>query len=144
MDPRLEPMTAGIISTLLFASSNIPMLVKAYRTHDLKSYSPLYLGLSNIGNLIHWFYILSLPFGPIWFLHAIFTIACLLMLLWYVRYEGSGIIRGIKMEIFRRDKKPASRWRALCDRLRSAWEQLCTCGDLCRCLQICRCVLAPA
>ena len=132
-------MLAGTVSTLIFASSNIPMLVKAYRTQDLKSYSPLYLLLSNFGNLIHWFYIVSLRFGPIWFLHAFFTIACLLMLIWYVRYEVGISLSALKYEII----KPAIErvWRsiALAAGFASTGGQACLCCGPFRCLQLCPC-----
>ena len=42
---------------------------------------------SNLGNLIYWLYIASLPFGPIWILQGFFTISTALMLLCYLRYE---------------------------------------------------------
>ena len=79
---------AGVISTTLFAASQIPMLVRARRTRDLRSYSPLNLVLANVGNGFHWLYVVSLPFGPIWFLHGFFTLATALMLLWYVQQQG--------------------------------------------------------
>ena len=63
------------------------MLFKAFQTRDLKSYSFGNIALSNLGNLIHWMYITSLPFGPIWFLHGFSSIATALMLGWYLRYE---------------------------------------------------------
>jgi hypothetical protein len=43
--------------------------------------------LSNLGNLIYWLYVISLPVGPVWFLHGFFTITTGLMLLFYLRYE---------------------------------------------------------
>lgn len=78
---------AGMVSTTLFASSSIPMLLKAFRTRDLRSYSLLNIVLSNIGNGIHWLYIVGLPFGPIWFLHSFYTISTALMLLWYLQHR---------------------------------------------------------
>src|SRR5688500_1951620 len=83
-------LLAGIISTIIFASSNIPMLVKACRTRDLQSYSLTQLAMSNVGNAIHWIYILGLPWGPIWFLHGFYTVATILMLFWYVRHRPAG------------------------------------------------------
>ena len=80
-------MTAGMLSSLIFVSSNFPMLVKAVKTKELKSYSLGNIALSNVGNLIHWVYVSSLPLGPIWFLHGFFTITTFLMLVWYLRYE---------------------------------------------------------
>jgi uncharacterized protein with PQ loop repeat len=80
-------MLAGVMSTSIFTLSHIPMLVRAYRTRDLRSYSPANLVLSNIGNAIHWLYIVNLPFGPIWFLHSFYTLVTGLMLFWYLRYR---------------------------------------------------------
>lgn len=86
---------AGVISSLIFSVSNIFMIRKAYKTNDLKSYSLGHLALSNLGNLIHWIYISSLPFGPIWFLHAYYTIVTALMLYWYFRYKDKRVIDSI-------------------------------------------------
>ena len=57
------------------------MLLKAFITKDLKSYSLGHIALSNSGNVIYWLYVVSLPFGPIWFLQGFFTISDVLMLL---------------------------------------------------------------
>lgn len=81
------PVLAGIISTVLFASSNLPMLVKAARTKDLRSYSLSNLLLGNVGNAVHSIYVFSLPAGPIWVLHSFYIVAMLLMLIWYLRYS---------------------------------------------------------
>jgi hypothetical protein len=43
--------------------------------------------LSNIGNLIHWLYIVALPIGPIWLLHSFYTVATATMLVWYLRHH---------------------------------------------------------
>ncbi len=88
MDSINFQIVAGILSTIIFSVSNIPMLIKAAKTHDLKSYSRTNLILGNIGNLIHWAYIVYLPFGPIWFLHGFYTLSAMFMLFWYFRYEG--------------------------------------------------------
>jgi uncharacterized protein with PQ loop repeat len=80
-------VVAGMLSTSLFVLSYLPMLVKAFRTKDLKSYSPGYLIAANIGNLIHSVYVASLPFGPIWFLHVFYGASSALMLCWYLRYH---------------------------------------------------------
>ena len=82
---------AGATSTAIFVTSNLPMLFKAVKTRDLKSYSLGHLVLSNVGNLIHWVYVASLPYGPIWFLHGFYTLVTAVMLLWYLRYELVGI-----------------------------------------------------
>lgn len=78
---------AGIISTSIFALSNIPMLVKAVRTKSLQSYSFSYIIMHNAANIIHWVYVLSLPPGPIYVLHSFYTLAALLLLIWYANYE---------------------------------------------------------
>ncbi|MCI0710605.1 MAG: hypothetical protein L0154_10635 [Chloroflexi bacterium] len=73
---------AGSISSLIFISGTLSMLVKAYRTRDMNSYSIVTLALNNIGNLIYWVYILSLPFGPIYLLHGFYTFTTAFMLCW--------------------------------------------------------------
>lgn len=80
---------AGIVSSTIFAVSNLPMLIKAARTRDLSSYSFTHIVASNLGNMVHWLYVVKLPFGPIWFLHLFYTLSMLLMLLWYLRFEAS-------------------------------------------------------
>jgi uncharacterized protein with PQ loop repeat len=87
MEMQQIQVIAGFASTALFVSSNLPMLVKAFKTKDLSSYSFGHIALSNIGNLVYWLYVISLPVGPIWFLHGFFTIATALMLVGYLRYE---------------------------------------------------------
>lgn len=83
---KLE-VIAGTISTIIFTLSNIPMLLKVARTHSLHSYSYAYIVMNNTANLIHWFYILAMPPGPVWFLHGFYTISSMIMLFWYLRYE---------------------------------------------------------
>ena len=79
--------TCGFIASILFVSSNLPMLLKAYCTKDLKSYSPYHLAASNIGNVLFWVYVLDLPNGPIQALHAFNTISAGLMIFWYFLYK---------------------------------------------------------
>jgi uncharacterized protein with PQ loop repeat len=86
MDINL-PLIAGTISTVIFAFSTLPMLLKAFRTKDLKSYSLGNILLSNVGNAIHSVYVFHLPAGPIWLLHAFYLVTTALMLAWYLRYE---------------------------------------------------------
>ena len=86
MDEQTWPVIAGAVSTSMFVLSNFPMLLKAVKTKDLRSYSFTHILFSNIGNLIHWLYVASLPFGPIWFLHGFFTVTTALMLILYLRY----------------------------------------------------------
>lgn len=87
---RLEDMQifAGVISTLMFVSSNLPMLWKAFTTKNLTSYSLGHISLSNAGNLIYWLYLFTLPMGPVWFLHGFNTLVAGLMLVGYLRYQG--------------------------------------------------------
>jgi hypothetical protein len=78
---------AGFASTAMFVTGNLPMLLKAYKTKNLKSYSLGHIALGTLGNLIYWLYLASLPFGPVWILQGFFTTSSLLMLFWYLRYE---------------------------------------------------------
>ena len=68
------PVLAGTMSTLIFASSLLPMLLKAARTKDLSSYSLGNIVLSNVGNVIHSVYVFHLPPGPIWALHTFYLV----------------------------------------------------------------------
>jgi uncharacterized protein with PQ loop repeat len=86
MDMNL-PVIAGAISTTIFAFSTLPMLLKAFQTKDLKSYSLGNILLSNVGNVVHSVYVFSLPAGPIWLLHAFYLVTTALMLFWYLRYQ---------------------------------------------------------
>ena len=86
MDMNL-PLIAGTVSTTIFALSTLPMLIKAFQTKDLRSYSLGNILLSNVGNLIHSVYVFNLPAGPIWLLHTFYLITTGLMLVWYLRYE---------------------------------------------------------
>jgi uncharacterized protein with PQ loop repeat len=80
-------LLAGTISTILFASSTLPMLVKAIRTRDLASYSLANIVLANVGNAVHCIYVVHLPMGPIWALHGFYVVTSGLMLLWCLRYR---------------------------------------------------------
>ena len=82
------PVIAGAISTTIFALSALPMLLKAFRTKDLGSYSLGNILLSNVGNVIHSVYVFSLPAGPIWLLHSFYLFTTGLMLVCYLRYES--------------------------------------------------------
>jgi len=80
------PVVAGAVSTVLFAASTLPMLIKAGRTRDLRSYSLSNIVLSNVGNAVHSIYIFNLPAGPIWVLHTFYLASTGLMLAWYLRF----------------------------------------------------------
>lgn len=77
------PMLAGTVSTVLFVSSYLPMLVKAFRTHDLESYSLANLVIANVGNGVYSVYVFSLPPGPIWVLHGFYLCSTAMMLVWH-------------------------------------------------------------
>ncbi|MCG2621091.1 hypothetical protein LVY72_04080 [Arthrobacter sp. I2-34] len=77
---------AGGVSTVIFAGSVMPMLIKAVRTRDLTSYSLGNLLLSNTGNLFYAVYVYSLPAGPIWALHAFYIFSTAFMLAMYLRH----------------------------------------------------------
>jgi hypothetical protein len=62
---------AGTVSTVLFAASTLPMLIKAARSKELRSYSRGNLVLANVGNAVHSVYVFQLPPGPIWVLHLL-------------------------------------------------------------------------
>jgi uncharacterized protein with PQ loop repeat len=76
-----------MISTSLFVISVLPMLVKAWRTKDLSSYSLGNIATSNAANLVYAVYVFSLPLGPIWLLHSFYLVASAVMLFWYLRYR---------------------------------------------------------
>ena len=77
---------AGLTSTTLFVVSYLPMLYRAVRTRDLRSYSRPSLVLANVGNVVHSVYVFSLPVGPIWFLHSFYLLASALMLALHLRH----------------------------------------------------------
>jgi uncharacterized protein with PQ loop repeat len=77
---------AGTVSTVLFAASTLPMLIKAARTRELASYSRGNLVLANAGNAVHSIYVFHLPPGPIWALHTFYVVTSGLMLFWHLRY----------------------------------------------------------
>ena len=87
MSPWDLPLVAGVISTVIFMTSYVPMLVKAMRTRDLSSYSMSNLLLINAGNLVYSVYVFSLPIGPIWALHSMYLAAGALMIIWYLRFS---------------------------------------------------------
>jgi uncharacterized protein with PQ loop repeat len=80
---------AGSLSTVIFMASYLPMLVKAFRTRDLSSYSIGNLVLIDVGNAMHSVYVYSLPAGPIWVLHSVYLAAGALMTIWYLRFTHS-------------------------------------------------------
>src|SRR6266508_3555700 len=80
-------LIAGTISTVLFASTALPMVLKAVRTKDLASCSLSNIVLANIGNAVHSIYVVHLPPGPVWVLHGFYVQPSGLKLMWCVRYR---------------------------------------------------------
>jgi len=87
MDIQTVQLMAGSISSLFFISSNLPMLWKVFKTKNLRSYSFIHILFNNVGNVVYWLYVSSLPIGPIWVMHTFYTITSILMLIGYIRYE---------------------------------------------------------
>jgi uncharacterized protein with PQ loop repeat len=89
-EPSVEGMelsvAAGVVSTVIFVVSMVPMLVKAARTKELQSYSLGNMLLTNAGNLVHSVYVFSLPPGPIWAMHSFYVVTTATMLVWYLRF----------------------------------------------------------
>ncbi|MGE5334147.1 MAG: PQ-loop domain-containing transporter [Nitrososphaerota archaeon] len=81
------PIVAGAISTIIFVFSELPMLIKAFRTKNLASYSLGNILLANTGNVTYSIYVFHLPPGPIWLMHTFYLTTTGLMLFWYLRYE---------------------------------------------------------
>jgi hypothetical protein len=84
----MSPATlAGAVSTVLFTLSIAPMVWRAARTQDLASYSREHLLVTNLGNLVHTVYVVSLPPGPVWLLHSVHVTSTALMLIWKVQHD---------------------------------------------------------
>ena len=98
MDIQTLQVFAGFTSTAMFVTGNLPMLLKAYKTKNLKSYSLGHIALGSLGNLTYWLYIASLPFGPVWILQGFFTLSSMLMLFLYLRYEKGWGQRRVSLE----------------------------------------------
>jgi hypothetical protein len=81
------PLIAGSVSSLIFITGTLNMVVKAWLTKDMKSYSISALVLNNIGNLFYWIYVVSLPLGPIYLLHGFFTVTTIFLLVWTLLYR---------------------------------------------------------
>lgn len=86
MDVRAMAVLAGSASTTLFVVSYLPMLIRAVRTRDLRSYSRSSLVIANVGNVVQAGYVISLPAGPLWFLHGFYLVASALMLGLHLRH----------------------------------------------------------
>lgn len=80
---------AGSLSALIFAAATCNMLLKAWRTKDVASYSLAHVVLNNVGNLFYGIYVVSLPFGPVHLMHGFYSLAALLMLVWCLMYRAA-------------------------------------------------------
>ena len=87
ISPDQPPVAAGTVSTTIFVASLLPMMWRAIRTRDLSSYSTGHLVLGNAANTVHTVYVLSLPAGPLWALHAVYLTVTALMLAWKMRWR---------------------------------------------------------
>ena len=86
------PVTAGVVASVVFAASALPMLGKAARSKDLASYSRSNLVLANVGNAVYSVYVFNLPPGPIWLLHTFYIVSSALMLIWSLRYGPRRVV----------------------------------------------------
>ena len=86
MNPDVA-VVAGSLATGVFVVSTLPMLVRAVRTRDLSSYSGANLAFATVGNLLQSLYVITLPPGPAWVLHAFNTGVTGFMLLWWLRFS---------------------------------------------------------
>ena len=102
MDTQNLSLIAGAVSSLIFVSSHVPMLWKAYTTRNLSSYSLLNIILINFGNLLYWLYIVSLPIGPVWMMHTFYTVSSGLLLYLYGRYVLSKSIKRYSQRLLAR------------------------------------------
>ena len=90
------PIVAGMISTVVFAVSNLPMLRKALRTRDVSSYSMSSIAMINAANVLYSLYVFSLPIGPIWALHTFYLVSCGIMLVLCARARRLGSCRAAR------------------------------------------------
>lgn len=86
MRPEIA-LAAGVVATALFVLGTLPMLYKAARTKNLSSYSGSNLVMANTGNAAQTLYVVTLPPGPVWALHAFNVVASALMLTWWIRHR---------------------------------------------------------
>ena len=85
------PILAGMISTVVFVVSNLPMVLKAVRTRDVSSYSLSSMAMINGANVVYSLYVFSLPLGPIWALHTFYLVSCGIMLALCLRNRRSPV-----------------------------------------------------
>ena len=98
---------AGAASTLMFAGSTLPMVVRAARTRDLSSYSQSHLFMTNAGNAVHTLYIASLPPGPVWLLHCMYSGVAVFMLAAHRRWARPQLDCGFASRV-PRDEPPST------------------------------------
>ncbi len=104
----MNPATmAGVASTVMFLVSHLPMVVKATRSRDLDSYSRGNLVLVNAGNALYTLYVVSLPVGPVWLLHSVYTGVSAFMLLAHVLWAPTGATSGATDPVHRLDTPDA-------------------------------------
>ena len=88
---------AGVLSTIIFAASTLPMVVRAAGTRDVSSYSRSHLLMTNAGNAVHTVYVVSLPPGPVWLLHCLYSCVSAFMFAahvwWSPASRGAGSVR---------------------------------------------------
>lgn len=77
---------AGSSAAAIFMISQLPMLIKAWRTRNLASYSFANIGLANLGNVLYAVYVVQVPFGPVWAIHGFNMTTAGLMLSLYLRH----------------------------------------------------------
>jgi hypothetical protein len=75
------PLLAGTVSTVIFAGGTLPMLVKAARTKDLRSYSLGNIVLSSLDNVITRSICSTCRPGPCGSLHTFYLLSTALMLI---------------------------------------------------------------
>ena len=89
---------AGVASTLMFAGSTLPMVVRAARTRDVSSYSRSHLFMTNAGNAVHTVYVASLPPGPVWLLHCMYSGVSAFMFAAHLRWARPSSTAGSRLE----------------------------------------------
>lgn len=79
-------LLAGSVAAAIFVVSQLPMVIKAYRTRNLSSYSFANIGLANLGNGLYTVYVVHVPIGPAWAVHGFNLTTAGVMLVLYLRH----------------------------------------------------------
>ena len=95
---------AGSAAAAIFMISQLPMLIKAWRTKNLTSYSFANIGLANVGNALYAVYVVQVPVGPVWAIHGFNLTTSGLMLVLYLRHGRTGCM----LEQWRDHPRPRS------------------------------------